>query len=155
MSVAPPHAALDVARAVAGLRFRGTFVDANAIATETAMANKRLIEEAGGHFVDGGIIGPANRKPGAARIYLAGPEAAAFLLESLNFVYPSTRSIATRAFPASPASMARAAAAWFGRLSLNQPGLPIATTNTVLRIVSIAPLKPCNTGLCVASRIAR
>jgi len=77
VSVAPPHAALDVAREVAGLRFRGTFVDANAIATETAMAIKRLIEDAGGRFVDGGIIGPANRKPGAARIYLAGPEAAA------------------------------------------------------------------------------
>jgi 3-hydroxyisobutyrate dehydrogenase-like beta-hydroxyacid dehydrogenase len=77
VSVAPPHAALDVAREVAGFRFRGIFVDANAVATETAMTIKRLIEDAGGRFVDGGIIGPANRKPGAARIYLAGTEAAA------------------------------------------------------------------------------
>jgi 3-hydroxyisobutyrate dehydrogenase-like beta-hydroxyacid dehydrogenase len=77
VSVAPPHAALDVAREVAALGFRGTFVDANAIATETAMEIKRRIEGAGGRFVDGGIIGPANRKPGAARIYLAGPEASA------------------------------------------------------------------------------
>lgn len=77
LSVAPPHAALDVAREVAGFRFRGIFVDANAIATETTMAIKGLIEDAGGRFVDAGIIGPANRKPGAARIYLAGTEAGA------------------------------------------------------------------------------
>jgi 3-hydroxyisobutyrate dehydrogenase-like beta-hydroxyacid dehydrogenase len=77
LSVAPPHAAMDVAREVAGLGFRGIFVDANAIATETTRAIGRLIEQAGGRFVDGGIIGPANRKPGAARIYLAGGEAAA------------------------------------------------------------------------------
>ena len=62
------------------------------------------------------------------RRWRIGPEAAAFLLEILNFVYPSTRSIAARAFSASPASMARAAAAWLGRLSLNQPALPMATT---------------------------
>jgi 3-hydroxyisobutyrate dehydrogenase-like beta-hydroxyacid dehydrogenase len=77
VSVAPPHAAMDVAREVAGLGFTGIFVDANAIATETTRAIGRLIERAGGRFVDGGIIGPANRKPGAARIYLSGGEAVA------------------------------------------------------------------------------
>jgi 3-hydroxyisobutyrate dehydrogenase-like beta-hydroxyacid dehydrogenase len=77
VSVAPPHAAMDVAREVAGLGFTGIFVDANAIATETTRAIGRLIERAGGRFVDGGIIGPANRKPGAGRIYLSGGEAVA------------------------------------------------------------------------------
>ena len=76
VSVAPPHAAVDVARAVAALRFTGLFVDANAVSPETAREIGRIVERGGARFVDGGIIGPANRKPGAARIYLSGPEAA-------------------------------------------------------------------------------
>jgi 3-hydroxyisobutyrate dehydrogenase-like beta-hydroxyacid dehydrogenase len=75
LSVAPPHAAVEVAREVAGLGFRGVYVDANAIAPETTRELARLIQGGGGRFVDGGIIGPANRKPGAARIYLSGPGA--------------------------------------------------------------------------------
>lgn len=76
-SVAPPHAAMDVARAVAALRFTGLFVDANAVSPETAREIGRIVEGGGARFVDGGIIGPANKKPGAARIYLSGPEAGA------------------------------------------------------------------------------
>ena len=76
VSVAPPHAAVDVARAVAALRFTGLFVDANAVSPETAREIGRIVERGGARFVDGGIIGPANRRPGAARIYLSGPEAA-------------------------------------------------------------------------------
>jgi 3-hydroxyisobutyrate dehydrogenase-like beta-hydroxyacid dehydrogenase len=75
LSVAPPHAALDVARGVAAVRFTGLFVDANAIAPETTREVGRIVERGGARFVDGGIIGPANRKPGAARIYLSGPGA--------------------------------------------------------------------------------
>jgi 3-hydroxyisobutyrate dehydrogenase-like beta-hydroxyacid dehydrogenase len=75
LSVAPPHAAADVARAVAAERFTGVFVDANAIAPETTREVARIVEGGGARFVDGGIIGPANRKPGAARIYLSGPGA--------------------------------------------------------------------------------
>ena len=76
LSVAPPHAAMDVGRAVAALRFRGLYVDANAVAPETVREICRVVEGGGARFVDGGIIGPANRKPGAARIYLSGPGAA-------------------------------------------------------------------------------
>jgi 3-hydroxyisobutyrate dehydrogenase-like beta-hydroxyacid dehydrogenase len=76
VSVVPPHGALDLARAVAALGYRGLYVDANAVAPETARAMARVVEAAGGRFVDGGIIGPATRKPGAARIYLSGPDAA-------------------------------------------------------------------------------
>lgn len=74
-SVAPPHGAVDLARAVAALAFRGIYVDANAVAPETAREIGRIVEGAGARFVDGGIIGPATRKPGAARIYLSGPAA--------------------------------------------------------------------------------
>jgi len=72
LSVAPPHGAVDLARAVAALGFRGIYVDANAVAPETARHIGGIVEGVGARFVDGGIIGPATRKPGAARIYLSG-----------------------------------------------------------------------------------
>lgn len=75
VSVTPPHAALAQAREVAALGFRGIYVDANAVAPATSRAMGVVVEAAGARFVDGGIIGPANRKPGAARIYLSGPAA--------------------------------------------------------------------------------
>jgi len=75
VSVVPPHGALDLARAVATLGFAGIYVDANAVAPATAREIGRAAEAAGARFVDGGIIGPAARRPGATRIYLAGPAA--------------------------------------------------------------------------------
>jgi 3-hydroxyisobutyrate dehydrogenase-like beta-hydroxyacid dehydrogenase len=75
LSVVPPHAAADVARAVGALRFTGLYVDANAVSPETARQIGRSLEQAGARFVDGGIIGPATRQPGAARLYLSGPGA--------------------------------------------------------------------------------
>ena len=72
LSVVPPHGALDLARAVAALGFRGLYVDANAVAPGTSREIGRVVEAAGARFVDGGIIGPATRKPGTTRIYLAG-----------------------------------------------------------------------------------
>jgi 3-hydroxyisobutyrate dehydrogenase-like beta-hydroxyacid dehydrogenase len=76
LSVCPPASALDVARQVAGLGFRGTYVDANAVAPETARAVGDLVTATGARFVDGGIIGPPPRRPGASRLYLSGPGAA-------------------------------------------------------------------------------
>ncbi len=55
MSICPPHAALDVARAVSG--FEGTYVDANAISPATARKVAAVIERGGASYVDGGIIG--------------------------------------------------------------------------------------------------
>ena len=75
LSVVPPHGALALARAVAALRFRGLYVDANAVAPDTAREIGRVMEAAGARFVDGGIIGPATRTRGTTRIYLAGPAA--------------------------------------------------------------------------------
>ncbi len=71
LSVCPPHAAVDVARAASG--FRGIYVDANAISPQTA----RTIAELHGRFVDGGIVGPPPHEPGTTRLYLSGGEAGA------------------------------------------------------------------------------
>jgi hypothetical protein len=69
LSICPPHAALDVAREVAG--FDGVYVDANAIspmrAEEIAAIQSR--------FVDGGIVGGPPDEPGT-KLYLSGSGAA-------------------------------------------------------------------------------
>jgi len=75
LSVCPPPAALDVARSVAG--FRGVFVDGNAIAPTTVARVRAVVEDGGGRFVDGGIVGPPPEREGTTRLYLSGPEAQA------------------------------------------------------------------------------
>jgi 3-hydroxyisobutyrate dehydrogenase-like beta-hydroxyacid dehydrogenase len=75
LSVCPPHAALDVARSVAGHRFRGLYVDGNAVAPATSRAIAKTVEAAGATYVDGGIIGPPPDKPGTTRLYLSGAAA--------------------------------------------------------------------------------
>jgi len=70
VSVCPPHAALDVARSVAG--FRGTFVDVNAVSPATARAIAAAVEAGGGRYVDGGIVGLPPRSRGTTRLYLSG-----------------------------------------------------------------------------------
>jgi 3-hydroxyisobutyrate dehydrogenase-like beta-hydroxyacid dehydrogenase len=70
LSICPPHAALEVARSVAG--FDGVFVDANAVSPATAREIGAAID---GRFVDAGIIGPPPREAGTTRLYLAGPDA--------------------------------------------------------------------------------
>ena len=68
-SICPPHAATDVARLTSG--FSGLYVDANAIAPETA----RAVAALHGRFVDGGIVGPPPLQPSSTRLYLSGSEA--------------------------------------------------------------------------------
>ncbi len=75
VSVCPPHAALDLARAVAALRFSGLFVDANAVSPSTAREIGGAVEAGGAVFVDGGLIGPPPRAAGTTRLYLSGREA--------------------------------------------------------------------------------
>jgi 3-hydroxyisobutyrate dehydrogenase-like beta-hydroxyacid dehydrogenase len=67
LSICPPHAAVEVARSVAG--FGGLYVDANAISPETARTIAGII---GPGYVDGGIIGPPPRQAGTTRLYLSG-----------------------------------------------------------------------------------
>ena len=76
LSVCPPHAARDVAAAVAAAGFRGLYVDANAVAPATSREVAAIVERAGATYVDGGLIGPPPDKPGTTRLYLSGPQAA-------------------------------------------------------------------------------
>jgi 3-hydroxyisobutyrate dehydrogenase-like beta-hydroxyacid dehydrogenase len=73
LSICPPHAVLDVARAVGA--FRGIYVDANAISPATSREVRALVPHA--DFVDGGIIGPPPIAPGSTRLYLSGDRAEA------------------------------------------------------------------------------
>ena len=74
LSICPPHAALDVARAAAG--FTGLYCDANAVSPATALEVARIVEEGGATFVDGGIVGGPPREAGT-RLYLSGRAAPA------------------------------------------------------------------------------
>jgi len=75
LAVCPPHAAVDVAREVAGHAFRGLYVDGNAVAPTTSRAIAAIVQGAGATYVDGGIIGPPPDKPGSTRLYLSGTAA--------------------------------------------------------------------------------
>ena len=74
VSVCPPHAALGIARQVAG--FRGIYVDANAVSPATAREVAGVVEAGGASYVDGGIIGTPPVAPGFIRLYLSGGRAA-------------------------------------------------------------------------------
>ena len=76
LGVCPPHAATDLARAVAGQGFAGVYVDANAVSPATVRDIERIVEAGGASFVDGGIIGPPALTPGTTRLYLSGTESA-------------------------------------------------------------------------------
>jgi 3-hydroxyisobutyrate dehydrogenase-like beta-hydroxyacid dehydrogenase len=69
-SICPPHAALEVARAVG--KAGGIYVDANAVSPATAAT----VADAVGQFVDGGIVGSPPRETGTTRLYLSGERAA-------------------------------------------------------------------------------
>jgi 3-hydroxyisobutyrate dehydrogenase-like beta-hydroxyacid dehydrogenase len=75
LSVCPPHASMEVARAVSG--FGGLYVDANAVSPGTAREIAALIAAGGGRYVDGGIIGLPPVAQGGTRLYLSGPHAPA------------------------------------------------------------------------------
>ena len=74
VSVCPPHAALDLARTVAG--FGGVYIDANAVSPATAREIARVVQAGGASYVDGGIIGTPPVAPGFIRLYLSGARAA-------------------------------------------------------------------------------
>jgi 3-hydroxyisobutyrate dehydrogenase-like beta-hydroxyacid dehydrogenase len=72
LCVCPPHAARDVAAAVAARGFRGLYIDANAVAPDTTREIGRIVEAGGATFVDGGIVGPPPTASARARLYLSG-----------------------------------------------------------------------------------
>jgi len=80
LSIMDPGAAVDFARAAANaLRTTGRhtlIVDCNAIAPDTVHEISELIEQAGGRFLDAGIIGPPPRGRAKTNLYASGPGAA-------------------------------------------------------------------------------
>jgi len=77
LSVCPPHAAIDLARDVAGHGFTGAYVDANAISPQTSLQVAKAVAAGGARFTDGGIIGPPPAGERRARLYLSGDNAPA------------------------------------------------------------------------------
>jgi 3-hydroxyisobutyrate dehydrogenase-like beta-hydroxyacid dehydrogenase len=75
LSICPPHAAAEVAGAVASAGFHGVFVDANAISPAASRALAKVIEDGGGGFVDGGIVGRPPTPERGPRLYLSGSRA--------------------------------------------------------------------------------
>jgi 3-hydroxyisobutyrate dehydrogenase-like beta-hydroxyacid dehydrogenase len=102
LSVCPPHAAADVARAVGD--FAGVFVDANAIAPATT---RRIAATLAG-FVDGGIVGGPPADAEGARLYLSGGHAAR-IVELFAGTPVETRVISGRVGDASALKMVYAA----------------------------------------------
>jgi hypothetical protein len=106
LSVCPPHAAQDVAGAVAG--FEGVFVEANAVSPATARSIADTIQAGGGTAVDGGIVGPPPRAGAATRLYLSGPSAA-LVAELFDGTAVEARVVSDRVGSASAVKMAYAA----------------------------------------------
>jgi 3-hydroxyisobutyrate dehydrogenase-like beta-hydroxyacid dehydrogenase len=80
LSIMDPGSAVDFARVAAdALRATGRhtlIVDCNAIAPGTVREIAGLIEQAGGRFLDAGIIGPPPRGKAKTHLYVSGPGAA-------------------------------------------------------------------------------
>ena len=75
--ICPPHAAVDVAVAVAATGFAGLYVDANAVAPATAATISDLVGQNGARFVDGDLIGGPMVSGANTRLYLSGVDAPA------------------------------------------------------------------------------
>jgi 3-hydroxyisobutyrate dehydrogenase-like beta-hydroxyacid dehydrogenase len=75
LSVCPPGAAVEVAKEVAALGFKGVYVDANAVAPATVREVGRIVSAAGASWVDGGIVGSPPVPKTNSRLYLSGPGA--------------------------------------------------------------------------------
>lgn len=108
LSICPPHAALDVARAVRG--FSGRYVDANAISPQTAGEVASVVEAGGATYVDGGIIGPPPVASGSTRLYLSGKDA-----DSVRALFDGTAldaRVVTSGGPYGASAVKMAYAAW-------------------------------------------
>jgi 3-hydroxyisobutyrate dehydrogenase-like beta-hydroxyacid dehydrogenase len=125
LSICPPHAALDVARDLAGTG--GTLViDANAVSPMTAA---QIGEVVGGRWVDGGIVGPPPTQAGTTRLFLSGPlagEAAAL------FAGSALEPVVLAGSPVAASALKMAYAAWTkGSAALLLAALGSASANGV------------------------
>ncbi|MFJ8692817.1 DUF1932 domain-containing protein [Streptomyces roseolilacinus] len=82
ISLCPPAAAEDLARDVAGHRFTGAFVEANAINPERVQRIAALLEP-DATVVDGGVVGSPPVGGKAPTLYLSGPASATERIEAL------------------------------------------------------------------------
>ncbi|MFB1044426.1 NAD(P)-dependent oxidoreductase [Streptomyces chrestomyceticus] len=82
ISLCPPAAAEDLARDVAGHRFTGVFVEANAINPERVQRIAALHEH-GATVVDGGVVGSPPVGGKTPTLYLSGPADATERIEAL------------------------------------------------------------------------
>ncbi|MGW3269063.1 DUF1932 domain-containing protein [Streptomyces sp. NPDC001056] len=81
ISLCPPAAAEDLARAVAGHRFAGVYVEANAINPERTQRIAELLPDA--TVVDGGVVGSPPVGGKTPTLYLSGPTGATARIEAL------------------------------------------------------------------------
>ncbi|MGW7620761.1 DUF1932 domain-containing protein [Streptomyces antimycoticus] len=82
ISLCPPAAAEDLARDVAGHRFAGVYVEANAI-NPTRVKRIAVLHEHGATVVDGGVVGSPPVGGKTSTLYLSGPADATERIEAL------------------------------------------------------------------------
>jgi len=112
LSVINPGEALNVAREVAAAMKKTArkiaLADLNAVSPQTAREADRMVREAGGMFIDGGIIGPPPRgEKDKPRIYVSGPDA--YLFEQISHPNLLIRVMSERVGDASGVKMCYAA----------------------------------------------
>ena len=94
---------------MAGAGFSGVYIDANAVSPQTAREIGNVIEKRGGHYVDGGIVGPPPREGVPTRLYLSGSRAPA-VAELFRDTAIQARVVSDQ--PGSASAVKMAYAAW-------------------------------------------
>src|SRR5687768_15486719 len=112
ISVIDPGQSLNVVNAVAAaMKKTGrkiAFADLNAVSPQTARDADKIIRDAGGTFIDGGIIGPPPRgEKDKPRLYVSGPDA--YLFEQIKHPNLQVRVMSERIGDASGVKMCYAA----------------------------------------------
>lgn len=112
ISVINPGEAMNVAQGVAAAMKKSgrkiAFADLNAVSPQTTKDMDKVIRDAGGMYVDGGIIGPPPRgDKDRPRIYVSGPDA--YLFENITHPNLQFRVMSERVGDASGVKMCYAA----------------------------------------------
>jgi len=112
ISVINPGESLNVVRDVcAAMKKTGrkiAFAELNAVSPQTAKDADRMIRDAGGMFIDGGIIGsPPRGEKDKPRLYVSGPDA--YLMEQIKHPNLQIRVMSERVGDASAIKMCYAA----------------------------------------------
>jgi 3-hydroxyisobutyrate dehydrogenase-like beta-hydroxyacid dehydrogenase len=112
VSVINPGEAMNVANGVAAAMKKAgrriAFADLNAVSPQTTRDMDKVIRDAGGIYVDGGIIGPPPRgEKDRPRIYVSGPDA--YLFEQIKHPNIQFRVMSERVGDASGVKMCYAA----------------------------------------------